>query len=333
MTIPCSQQSRERGGDIIGISKRERQLVLELEKPWEKSPLNSPGLSREIQEKILRYSKKNTLVFIGVAPDAEYSINGFSQVWDTQKRDAVFVTEKYHVPSHDLEDFLQNLLFSREGYQKYRVHYDTQDYLLCTHGSRDFCCGKFGLDLYQELRDEVKDHSALRVWQCTHLGGHRLAPTMCHLNSMRWWGLLNAASARDIFFQRKEVKDLIQYYRGFALLKNVQEQMAERYFFSLNNWAWLTYSSSISSFKKNSSTVSVSVNFIKEKRDYKNEIIVEESAPVSIFSSCKDTEPSWQKTYLLRAKEEFKGASKEEFKGGRKEGFKGKLRSWFPFFF
>lgn len=47
-------------------------------------------------------------------------------------------------------------------------------YLVCTNGKRDLCCSRFGLPLYQRLRELVGD----RVWQVTHLGGHRFAPNV-----------------------------------------------------------------------------------------------------------------------------------------------------------
>ncbi len=47
-------------------------------------------------------------------------------------------------------------------------------YFVCTNGKRDLCCARFGLPIYQRLRELVGD----RVWQVTHLGGHRFAPNV-----------------------------------------------------------------------------------------------------------------------------------------------------------
>lgn len=49
--------------------------------------------------------------------------------------------------------------------------------LICTHGRRDRCCAKFGLPVYDALKAEFAD----AVWQTTHLGGHRFAPTLVSL--------------------------------------------------------------------------------------------------------------------------------------------------------
>lgn len=47
-------------------------------------------------------------------------------------------------------------------------------YFVCTHGQRDRCCSEFGMPVYRALRDRLGD----RVWQTSHLGGHRLAPNV-----------------------------------------------------------------------------------------------------------------------------------------------------------
>lgn len=45
--------------------------------------------------------------------------------------------------------------------------------LVCTHGSRDRCCGVLGGAAFAGLRKILPD----AVWQVSHLGGHRFAPT------------------------------------------------------------------------------------------------------------------------------------------------------------
>lgn len=47
-------------------------------------------------------------------------------------------------------------------------------YLVCTNGRRDRCCSRLGLSLYLALDGLVGG----AAWQCTHLGGHRFAPTL-----------------------------------------------------------------------------------------------------------------------------------------------------------
>ena len=47
-------------------------------------------------------------------------------------------------------------------------------YFVCTNGQRDLCCARFGLPAYERLRELV----GARVWQTSHMGGHRFAPNV-----------------------------------------------------------------------------------------------------------------------------------------------------------
>ena len=48
-----------------------------------------------------------------------------------------------------------------------------QLFLVCGNARRDKCCGKFGPPVYERFDQEAGS----AVWQTTHLGGHRFAPT------------------------------------------------------------------------------------------------------------------------------------------------------------
>lgn len=50
-------------------------------------------------------------------------------------------------------------------------------YFVCTNGQRDVCCARYGLPTYARLREAVGN----RVWQTTHVGGHRFAPNVLAL--------------------------------------------------------------------------------------------------------------------------------------------------------
>ena len=53
----------------------------------------------------------------------------------------------------------------------------TPHYFVCTNGQRDRCCARYGLPAYAKLRETVGE----RVWQITHVGGHRFAPNVLAL--------------------------------------------------------------------------------------------------------------------------------------------------------
>jgi hypothetical protein len=63
--------------------------------------------------------------------------------------------------------------------------------LVCTHGRRDRCCALDGRTLTKALVDAGEPH----VWESSHLGGHRFAPTALVLPTGYLYGRLDVATA------------------------------------------------------------------------------------------------------------------------------------------
>ncbi len=63
--------------------------------------------------------------------------------------------------------------------------------LVCTHGRRDRCCALKGAALYRALEDRAPG----AVWQSSHLGGHRFAPTVAVLPDGHYYGRLGVDEA------------------------------------------------------------------------------------------------------------------------------------------
>jgi len=63
--------------------------------------------------------------------------------------------------------------------------------LVCTHGTRDLCCAVEG----RALAQAVAETGQVDVWECSHLGGHRFAPTALVLPTGYLYGRLDVGSA------------------------------------------------------------------------------------------------------------------------------------------
>jgi len=63
--------------------------------------------------------------------------------------------------------------------------------LVCTNGRRDVCCALLGRPIAAAL---AATHGE-RVWECTHIGGHRFAPTAVLLPTGYSYGRLTEAAA------------------------------------------------------------------------------------------------------------------------------------------
>ena len=101
--------------------------------------------------------------------------------------------------------------------------------LVCTHGRHDKCCAKFGQELADNLRNHLKDQQDnIEVFDSSHLGGHRFAPTMIDFPSGRAYGQLTTEEIPDYFESRKQGMVYAQAYRGSVFLPELV-QVAEAY--------------------------------------------------------------------------------------------------------
>jgi hypothetical protein len=96
--------------------------------------------------------------------------------------------------------------------------------LVCTNGKRDRCCAREGPALYQAMADFAGD----KAWQCTHLGGHRFAPTLVTLPDGAFYGRLAPAEA-EAFVRSCAQGDLfLEKLRGRVIYDPVS-QAAEQF--------------------------------------------------------------------------------------------------------
>lgn len=83
-------------------------------------------------------------------------------------------------------------------------------YFVCTHGLRDRCCSEFGLPVYRALREVVGD----RVWQTTHLGGHRYAPNVLVAPDAVMYGRVSTDRIEEFLAEAETGQMVKTYARG-----------------------------------------------------------------------------------------------------------------------
>jgi hypothetical protein len=92
--------------------------------------------------------------------------------------------------------------------------------LVCAHARRDRCCAAKGRPLAayldQLLRSESAATSYEPVWECSHLGGHRLAPTALLLPIGAVYGRLNQQSLYAAHQAAQNSRVLPDLLRGMA---------------------------------------------------------------------------------------------------------------------
>lgn len=84
-------------------------------------------------------------------------------------------------------------------------------FAICTNGRHDPCCAAYGTPVYQQM---VAHAGEDRVWQTTHLGGHRLAATLLAFPQGVAYGQINPADAEAIVNNHRAGYLLTHKYRG-----------------------------------------------------------------------------------------------------------------------
>jgi hypothetical protein len=95
---------------------------------------------------------------------------------------------------------------------------------VCTNSSRDLCCGLDGRALVTALSPDPG------VWECSHLGGHRFAPTALHVPSGLVYGRLTEPVARSLISRGPDAESAA-WLRGRSALE-APVQVAEIDFLS-----------------------------------------------------------------------------------------------------
>lgn len=248
----CSEVSKANGEDPIGTAGTANHwLVVELPQPWteqtfKKDPRIAPLLDLFKQ---LAFKHGVMLRPILIAPDLEYSQPSKTRViyyHRPERQFTQFAKQEYLVPEADFPRLATAILKSlmKQPHELDRFAGDRVDthhireILVCTHGNVDVACAKFGFPIYKKLRDEYTDN--IRVWRCSHFGGHQFAPTLVDLPDGRFWGHLEPDMLDLLIHHEGDVAGLRSHYRGWAGL-NKFEQIAEREVWMQVGWDWLDY--------------------------------------------------------------------------------------------
>lgn len=185
--LSCSNSSRLAGEPLAGtaVARTWRWLGLEVRETWGKHAVEEAELPPVARAWLERFAGvEGTRIQLLRRPHREGPLT--CQLADTQ---AGWV-RRFELAGH--EDLggvpLDALLDGRFG-----EPVDGPVVWVCTHGQRDVCCGTRGGRVFAALRDEP-----VEVWQTSHLGGHRFAPTLLWLPSGICYGKIEAGEARAL---------------------------------------------------------------------------------------------------------------------------------------
>lgn len=250
----CSRLSARLGLPLVGSAGcHDAVLAFELAPPWTARLVGSKGGGPALDSVLEAIGNLPTKVRVLALEPAGDSADGRGRVLWFAREPGPFTSysrKEYRVLPDTLPAVLHQLAETgstaadeEEGCGAGR------DLMVCTHGSRDACCGKFGYPLYRRLtelaaasagsllapgeaKDPVGAHDRgealapggdgagrIQVWRCSHLGGHRFAPTLLDLPSGRLFGRVADDDAGALLRGGSELlQRLSRLYRGRAAL-------------------------------------------------------------------------------------------------------------------
>jgi hypothetical protein len=107
------------------------------------------------------------------------------------------------------------------------------DVLICTHGTRDTCCGSLGTRLWRDAQDDL-----VRVWRTSHTGGHRFAPTAVTFPDGNYWAFLDPDLLAGIVSRSVDPLRAAAHLRGCAAFPPAI-QVADRVGLEAHGWSWV----------------------------------------------------------------------------------------------
>lgn len=257
LTRFCSLCARQASLDPAGHAHAyEHVLAVEIPLPWPETMYDTPGvLPQELLDfralVIESYQRGEPIrsTCVAIAPDRAYSQPGFRRVISYRRPQghfAEFTQQEYLVPEELYGPLCWAQLVAPEDLPRFDEYLllsaTTRDLMVCTHGSVDAACAKFGFPIYRYLR-QLADQSQgqLRVWRVSHFGGHVFAPTLLDLPEFRYWAYIEREQADLLFDRQCDAVQLYDHYRGWAGFDSAFLQTAERELFVKFGWSWISY--------------------------------------------------------------------------------------------
>ena len=225
----------------------ERYILVELPLPWPKKIDRHLLIAEATQAPLEADSPTSTI--LGIRRTDEPSTGSHRIiVYDRRQPFDGFNRRELSVETTGLADAVASLVVPALGdlsVGESAADADLMDVLLCTHGSRDRCCGQLGTRLHIELDGSLGPN--VRLWRTSHTGGHRFAPTGIVFPAGDTWAYLDADLARGIVTRSIDTTELVEHYRGNVGITGRPEQIVDGLAFLDRGWDWLAQPRMVSS--------------------------------------------------------------------------------------
>jgi hypothetical protein len=188
----CSVQSRLVGEPLPGTAPHARVwIVIEQPGAWGRKALHDAALPAGLGARLAGLVEGHAAtILLARHPSNRRTVESAShQVWIAHAGPGVPRMTTIHLT--DLNEIADWDITAITNGDLPGTAVDEPLVLVCTQGGRDACCAVLGRPLLGEVHRLVGDHSG-RVWESSHIGGHRFAPTVLSLPSGAAYGRVTA---------------------------------------------------------------------------------------------------------------------------------------------
>ena len=166
----CSELSRTQGEPMLGTAEPvDIWLLLEYKPAWKSRAVEDNGLEDEtnrwLENTLKRCAERGLKARPQFIRRPDFDIDTTTLFIARNNALGRIEASGYHA-IREVDVLTSDLIPVRENV-----------YFVCTNGQRDLCCARYGLPTFARLQELV----GARVWQTTHLGGHRFAPNVLAL--------------------------------------------------------------------------------------------------------------------------------------------------------
>ncbi|NES76783.1 MULTISPECIES: sucrase ferredoxin [Okeania] len=299
-TFFCADACRQANEDIIGSGTNYSIYVLiECPYPWDYNASESRYLPENLDILMREVSKSKLSVRFLLITQNQNQRQNNRKILIYEKEQSSFINgyKKYEFDVDHPEKMapvIQKYLAGDNldiNIQENQI----RDMLVCTHGSHDKCCAKYGNPFYMQAKKTISELGLknTRIWKASHFGGHRFAPTMIDFPDGRYYGLLNGESFKSILLRTGNIKLLGGVYRGWGILPTCIQALERELMFH-HGWEWFDYKINFLDIDINSDRTLIQTQLAVVKPDgsrytCEGRLVKDKSKTIQLKGSCDAT--------------------------------------------
>lgn len=175
----CSVYSRQAAGEPLRATATRADIWLSLEYTgrWDRKAFPQSDLSEAVKEHVGAFEEAVSNVRVQFIRRPGNYVPEPIHIFLSVANEAPPVLYRFLLSEYEelLDLDLIAVVRHDEAYAGNVV--DQKLFFVCNNGLRDACCAKFGIPVQRAVAAVAGENA----WQCTHIGGHRLAPNLLFL--------------------------------------------------------------------------------------------------------------------------------------------------------